>query len=290
MLILSCIQIICMIIYLIKGFTKIQLHSFYLFESFKKFSANNLNNDFNPPKKIINTQNENNEKISSSKNGLKNDIILFNIKNKKEIKKIKIKNKKVIKINNTSTTQTYMPFHQTKLGTKNELIDPEKKIIKSFKNFDKFDIKIKIVNEEMYMNIINDFVNPEFDENDFDDVIQKDKRTFCEFFTEKMINNQMFINTFYNKDMFKPRILKIMLLVMTIELYFVITALFYTEDYLSERFNSDEKENFFSFIPKRINAFIYTSIVNGIIGYFLTYFFDHEDFLRRIFTLISFQI
>ena len=134
------------------------------------------------------------------------------------------------------------------------------------------------------MKILKKYINPEFNENDFDDVIAKDKRTFLQFFTEKSFNNQIFIRTFYIKHIFKPLTLKIILLVLFIELYFVISAFFYTEYYLSERFNLDEKENFFTFIPKRIDEIIFTMIICGIIEYFCSYFFDSDDYLRRIFT------
>ena len=70
---------------------------------------------------------------------------------------------------------------------------------------------------------------------------------------------------------------------MTIELYFIINALFYNEEYLSELFKSNEEDNFFSFIPGRVNQYIYTSVVSGIISYFMSYFFIEENKIKRIF-------
>ena len=70
---------------------------------------------------------------------------------------------------------------------------------------------------------------------------------------------------------------------MTIELYFVINALFYNEEYLSELFNSNEEEYFFSFVPRRLNQFIYTSAVSGIISYLVGYFFVEEIKLKKIY-------
>jgi len=105
-----------------------------------------------------------------------------------------------------------------------------------------------------------------------------------QFFTEKCYKNQIFIKTFLIKHILQPLTLKIMLLVMTIELYFLITAFFYTEGYLSDFFNSDEKDRFLSFISRRIYQIIITSIICGIIGYFCSYFFDNDDYLKRLFT------
>jgi hypothetical protein len=133
-----------------------------------------------------------------------------------------------------------------------------------------------------YMNKIKEFFS-QFDENDFDDVLDQDKRTFCEYFWEKFKNNQIFINTFFINEIFRPKALKCIIFIMTIELYFVINALFYNEEYLSELFNSDEEELLFSFVKRRFNQFIYTSAVSGIISYLIGYFFVEEEKLKRIF-------
>ena len=157
-------------------------------------------------------------------------------------------------------------------------------IIKESYNIDSVNIidntNIKL---DEYMLIIKEYINPPFDENDFDDICLNDKRTFCQYFSEHFIQNQIFLNTFYINEVLRPRPLKIIVLALTIELYFVINALFYTEDYLSERFNSDESETFFSFIPHRINEFIYISCVNGFIAVLIRYIFDNEEILKRIF-------
>ena len=130
---------------------------------------------------------------------------------------------------------------------------------------------------------VRDFLSPTLDETDFDDVLTKDKRTFCQFFLEKFKKNQIFINSFCVHEIMRPRALKLLLIIMTIELYFIINALFYNEEYLSEVFNSTEEEKFFSFVPRRFNQFVYTSAVSGIISYLIGYFFVEEEKLKRIF-------
>ena len=102
-------------------------------------------------------------------------------------------------------------------------------------------------------------------------------------FLQKFQNNQIFINTFYIKEPFRPRSLKCLVLIMTIELYFEINAMFYNEDYLTELFYSNEEEKFYSFIKRRFNHFIYTAAVNGIISYFVGYVFIEEERITKIF-------
>jgi hypothetical protein len=47
------------------------------------------------------------------------------------------------------------------------------------------------------INLIKDLLSDSFDDTDFDDVLSIDKRTFCQYFSEKFKNNQIFINTFF---------------------------------------------------------------------------------------------
>ena len=103
------------------------------------------------------------------------------------------------------------------------------------------------------------------------------------YFCHKFQINQIFINTFYIKEPLRPRSLKCIILIMTIELYFVINAMFYNEDYLTDLFYSTEEEKFYSFIKRRFNHFIYTSAVSGIISYFVGYVFIDEEKIKKIF-------
>ena len=122
-----------------------------------------------------------------------------------------------------------------------------------------------------------------FDENDFDDVVDKEKRTFCQFLIEKSQESQLFIKAFYIKEPLCPRPLKILVLIDKIKLYFVVNALFFTEDYLSEISNIDEKDSFFAFVPRRFNHFIYIYAVVGVISYIIDYFFIEENKIKKIF-------
>ena len=109
---------------------------------------------------------------------------------------------------------------------------------------------------------MKEYLSLSFDENDFDDVIEKEKRPFCSYFCEKFKTGQLFINSFYIKDPLRPRSLKILVLITNIELYFLINAIFYNEDYLTDLFYSTEEEKFYSFIPRRLNEFIYIFTVS----------------------------
>ena len=129
---------------------------------------------------------------------------------------------------------------------------------------------------------IKEYISSSFDENDFDDVIDNEKRTFCQFSYEKFKENLIIINLFWSKEPLSPRSLKILILFITIELYFVTNALFYTEDYLSEILCIEEKDSFFAFVLRRINHFIYIYTIVGIIKYIIGYLFLEEKKIKKI--------
>ena len=275
MLIFSAVQIVCMTLYCIRGNSLIRKHTFSLFASFKNNSSVYTKNSANPPKKNNSKSKSKNNKTEIDK---KDKKLLKSMNNNKSEKKNKKKNKP-----SNSSKKVTLDIKDMNENTQNKInkITEDKLVKLEFAN--SIIANERIENEEMYNQILQDLINPEFDENDFDDVINKDRRTFLQFFAEKSFKNQIFIKTFCIKHIFKPFTLKMMLLVLIIEIYFMITALFYTESYLSDRFYSNEKESFLSFIPKRIYEIIITLIICGIIQYFCSYFFDNDDYLRRIF-------
>ena len=71
------------------------------------------------------------------------------------------------------------------------------------------------------------------DDLEFDDAIVKDQRTFCEYFIESLKERQMIAFTFIASDPLKIRIIKIILFILNVVLYFVVIGLFYSEEYIS---------------------------------------------------------
>ena len=74
-----------------------------------------------------------------------------------------------------------------------------------------------------------------------------------------------------------------MLFVLEIDLYLFVNGLFFNEDYVSEVFHSTKPENFFTFIPRSIDRFFYTTLVGVIIGYVIDCFFYEEKKIKGIF-------
>ena len=258
-------EIVCMFKFIFDGLYSIRKYIFFLQESYISYMKNNPITMVNtPPRKRQNktikvniNSKYDNYSVQSSKNMIHSKKNLFN-KNSKE----------KINSNNSLQPKKYLKRYSVKPNTFRHLqLNTEKNRENAPKDFNK----------------IKDFLSNSFDENDFDDVLNKEKRSFCQYFSETFKKNQIFINAFFIHEIMRPRALKLLILIITIELYFVINALFYNEEYLSDLFHSTEEEKFFSFVPRRFNEFAYISAVSGIITYLIGYFFIEEEKLKRIF-------
>ena len=129
---------------------------------------------------------------------------------------------------------------------------------------------------------LEEYLEQPFEEMEFEDVLIKDKRTFCQFFGEKILETQMIINYFFVKDNIFPKSLKTILFIVRLVLCFSINGLFFNEQYISSVFNNTEEEKFFSFVERSINRFIYTYLSGGIISFFIECFFIEEKKIKKI--------
>ena len=130
---------------------------------------------------------------------------------------------------------------------------------------------------------IEEYLKPDLDDLEYDDAIKLDKREFGTYFTEKLLEKQKIMDTFYNKENLRPMSIKIILLLLVIDLYLVVNALFFNEEYLSELYNSDEEETFFSYFPRSISRFFYATLVGYVVGIIMDCIFIEESKIRRIF-------
>jgi hypothetical protein len=129
-----------------------------------------------------------------------------------------------------------------------------------------------------------DYLSTYPDDMEFDDALAKDNRKFGECFIENLKEKQMIAFTFFADDPIKIKIMKIILLILNINLYFVINGLFYSEEFITELYEiNDDDENFFSYITRSIDKIIYTTLVSIIIGYIVDCFFLEEKKVKGIF-------
>ena len=130
---------------------------------------------------------------------------------------------------------------------------------------------------------MEEYLKTDVDDMEFEDILKNDKRTFCEYYCDKFKERQIIMDTFFNPESLKPMSIKIIIFLLNIILYFFINGLFFSEDYVSELFNSDEEEKFFSFFPRSISRFIYTTIVGVIFGIIVDFITVDEKKVKRLF-------
>ena len=128
---------------------------------------------------------------------------------------------------------------------------------------------------------LKEYLSTEIEDMDYDDAIKKDKRTLCNYFHDKVKQNQMILNTFCYIEPLKPKARKMMLLILQIDLYFYVNGLFFNEDYASLLFHL-EKDTFYNKIQRFQNNFFYSVFVGVIIGYIIDFFFVEEKKIKGI--------
>ena len=185
---LLCIKLVCIFKYIYDKLSFIKQHIFSLSDSFFSYVEKNIKE---PPKKNRNkgkNRGKNKSKTNISKNissGFKDNC---NSQNSNNIfigtfRKNSKQNTNLIDNKN----QTYKLEKKDKNGecildTKNDPNQSNQYILFQIKNY----------------------LIGSYDENDFLDVLDKEKRTFCEYFSIKYKKNQIIINTFFVNEKFKP--------------------------------------------------------------------------------------
>ena len=148
----------------------------------------------------------------------------------------------MIKFRETSTQRT--ETENIKLNTRNK-----KHLIKRSK-FDSSTLK-KYLNtenelnkkEDDYQKFFDEYLATSLDDLEYDDALVRDHRSFCEYFIECIKERQMIAFTFIATDPLKIRIIKIILFILNIILYFVVTGLFFSEEYIGQLYSINVEDD-----------------------------------------------
>ena len=271
-LIILFFEIVFSLLFLINDMPKIRRYLYNLTEQFMNYISQNKQNESinNPPKK--------GKKRKGTLKALVENVNNINENNKKDL----IQNDKYSKSisafkSESNLTQKKAIPHKNKLKKKKRRFRIHKKDLSAL------DVKTQKINMDSGNIDIEEYLKPDLDDLEYDDAIKLDKREFGTYFTEKLMEKQTIMDTFYNKENLRPMPIKIILLLLNIDLYFVVNALFFNEEYLSELYNSEEEETFFSYIPRSISRFFYAFLVGYIVGIIMDCIFIEESKIRRTF-------
>ena len=156
----------------------------------------------------------------------------------------------------------------------------KKKKIKKFKKINSF---FNLNDDKMDAKFFEEYLAPSVDDMAYDDAIVMDDRKYMEILCEIMKEKEMIMNTFVASDPLKGRFIKIILFILNICLYLVVNGFFFSEEYISELYNLEKEDNFFSFFPRSISKLIYTTIVSMVISYITDFFFLEEKKIIGLF-------
>ena len=250
------------------------------------------------------TMNENTNKINAPPNHNKRrsiDNTRHNVRKhdkKSKTKKTEIKgNFNFIFNNNNANKQNYiLPSHNRMNYPKNNHVDyiyksknhkdvsysSEKLFVSQLKSQAKNDYNNLLFNINDNLNInINEYIENQYDEMDYDEAIRKDHRKFCTCYVDKLKDNQIFINTFCINEPIKPKSIKVLFLIFQFTLYFFINGLFYDEEYISKIYHL-EKDTFFTMAERFFDNLIYAALAGIIINYIIEFFFIEEKKIKKI--------
>ena len=227
-----------------------------VFETDNELFDDNRTN--NPPKKSNNKNNEKNNFISS-KNNNKNVLEEEQYDNNLYFDKYDDNNyyhnsiKSSMKIINDEENNNYKP---SKFKTKEPIIyDSSKKLEK--------DLNLK--SKEKPKKNKEKYTDEELNDMEFDQAFIYDDRNFFQMYWSLVKYDQLIIFTFFTKYDFNLRLLKIELFIVSISLFFAMSALFYNDDSIDYLYKHNGKFSFLYTLPQTIFSTICCDIITCIL-------------------------
>lgn len=110
----------------------------------------------------------------------------------------------------------------------------------------------------------------ELNELPFEEACKKDIRGFCKYYIDIICEKQIILSTIINKSIFYPLSARIIMLIFSMSSFFFLNAMFFTEEYISERYNSGEALDIVYILKNEISKSVYSSMIGMLIGKILS--------------------
>ena len=241
-----------------------------LFFIFKEYNLLNI--------KIQNLINENKIERKKSKKQKKKKMSIMSInkrntiKNSNTHKKFSKERSKVyynpprLKMKNSSQSINESRTNEFISGKSKRIFKIEDNNIKIFDKNEKF-LKKDIKYNDYEINRLN-----------YKEALILDKRTYLEYYISLLKRKQILIFTFYIKDDYNSKILKISLLLFSFSLYYTVNALFFVDSTVHDIYEKDGSFDFIYQLPQ----IIYSSIISAIISTIINFLSLTEKNILRI--------
>ena len=118
--------------------------------------------------------------------------------------------------------------------------------------------------------------SPEFDDEELDDLayedaLEYDQRSFFRVYCLTLKNNLLLISVFANISVFEPFCIKLIAFFLNIATFFVFNAMFFDEEYITNRYKEDGYTGIGYMIENEIPKCIYASLASILVSILITY-------------------
>ena len=130
---------------------------------------------------------------------------------------------------------------------------------------------------------MKEYLSSSPDNMDFYDVLKKDKRTFSMVLVNLIVKKQKIVNTFFIEEETIPKYLKIIVFILYIDLFLLLTSIFYGPSDINGLYYIENKKDYVNFFFHRLLSQITFCIpVTVIIDFLVEIFFVDKESLKTI--------
>ena len=277
------IQSICAIYYSKRSKTYMKRYIFILSDEY----ISSFNNKKIEIKDNINKKNEIKDNIKKDLLTIKNNKKINKKKNdsltcNRNTSKIKFKSDKNLCIINNSKAILHNSSNLNNIYSKKNKMNFKK--IRSKKDNKENTTKLRKSSRKVKKKYnFKEYLSTDYSDMDLDDALEKDKRNIFQYFCDLTKENHLVINSIFVTDNIKPKSIKLIVLLISIDLYCLFNGLMFNESYISDIYNNQERENFFSFIPRSYSHLIFITIISKLINGLISCFYFEEKKIKGIF-------
>lgn len=113
--------------------------------------------------------------------------------------------------------------------------------------------------------IIEEFDPEELNSLDFEEAKEKDHRSFGRYYLNIVSEKQVILSPILYHSIFQPLSLRLTMFAFCLHIFLFLNALFFTEEYISKRYDSNDKLDFMYIIQYELNKSILASVAAMII-------------------------
>ena len=123
----------------------------------------------------------------------------------------------------------------------------------------------------------------ELNEMDYRDAIKSDTRSFIQYFIHILTEKQIILSTILNRSIFYPLSLRLVLLFFTLSSFFFLNGLFFTEEYITDRYNTKETLDIWYLLKNELSKSVYSSFIGMFIAKFISMMLSSERNFSKLY-------